>query len=54
MSSIKDIGNAIKILLKKGTKKNKLLFCCNTSYPTPSRGINLKAMKSIRDKFNVK
>ena len=55
MSSIKDIGNAIKILLKKGTKKKQItVLHCNTSYPTPSKDINLKAMKSIRDKFNVK
>ena len=55
MSSIKDIGNAIKILLKKGTKKKQItVLHCNTSYPTPSKDINLKAMKSIRDKLNVK
>ena len=55
MSSIKEIGNAIKILLKKGMKKKQItVLHCNTSYPSPAKDLHLKAMRSIKDKFNVK
>ncbi len=54
MSNMKEIGEAIKILIKKGTKKKNItVLQCNTEYPTPLKDVNLKAMNLIKKKFNV-
>ena len=34
-------------------KENISILHCNTEYPTPMKDVNLKAMLSIRDKFDV-
>ena len=55
MSNMKEIGEALKILISNGTsKKNITVLQCNTEYPTPFRDVNLKAMLSIRKKYNIK
>ena len=52
MSNVKEIEKAIQVLIKSGTKKNKIsILHCNTEYPTPFEDVNLKAMKSLRKKF---
>ena len=54
MSDIKEINEAIKILISNGTKrKNITVMQCNTEYPTPLKDANLKAMLTIKNKFNV-
>ena len=54
MANIKEIKNAIKILIKSGTKKNKItILHCNTDYPTHIEDVNLLAMKSIESKLKV-
>ena len=54
MSTMKEIGKALKILIKNGTsKKNITVMQCNTEYPTPIEDVNLKAMYSIKNKFKV-
>jgi N,N'-diacetyllegionaminate synthase len=55
MSELKEIKNAIDILVKSGTIKSKITALqCNSEYPTPMSDVNLKAMLTIRDAFNVK
>jgi N,N'-diacetyllegionaminate synthase len=55
MSSMKEIGQALNIIISSGTlKKNITVLQCNTEYPTPFRDVNLKAMMSIKEKYNVK
>jgi N,N'-diacetyllegionaminate synthase len=55
MSNINEISAAIKILTsKKITLEDITVLHCNTQYPTPFKDVNLKAMVSIRDIFNVK
>ena len=55
MSNMKEIGEALKILMSNGTpKKNIIVLQCNTEYPTPFRDANLKAMLSIKKKYNVR
>lgn len=52
MANLKEIGNAIKVLMKNGTSKKKIsILHCNTEYPTPYKDVNLKAMKSLEKKF---
>jgi N,N'-diacetyllegionaminate synthase len=54
MSNMKEIEDAIKLLVLNGTrKKNITVMQCNTEYPTPIEDANLKAMLTIKKKFNV-
>ncbi len=55
MSTLDEVGLAIKILLDNGIKKNMLtVLQCNTDYPTQMEDVNLNAMLSIKNKFGVK
>jgi N,N'-diacetyllegionaminate synthase len=55
MATMEEIGNALEVLIKNGTDKNKIsVLHCNTEYPTPFSDVNLKAMLEIRDVFGVK
>ena len=52
MSNMKEIGEALKILISNGTKKKNItVLQCNTEYPTPFRDVNLRAMLSIKKKI---
>lgn len=54
MSNLKEIDEALNILLKAGTNKNKItILHCNTEYPTPYIDVNLKAMTLIKETFDV-
>ena len=54
MANIKEIKDALYVLNKSGTKNNKItLLHCNTEYPTPFKDANLKAIKTLRNVFNV-
>ncbi len=52
MSEISEIGDAIKVLKENGAGKISLLHC-NTEYPTPYADVNLKAMLTLKEKFNL-
>jgi len=55
MSTMDEIGSALRILANSGTPKNAItVLHCTTEYPTPMPEVNLRAMISIRDKFEVK
>jgi N,N'-diacetyllegionaminate synthase len=54
MSNLKEIGNALKILINAGTLREKItVLHANTMYPTPMEDVNLIAMQTIRDKFDI-
>ncbi len=54
MCSDFDIKNALNVLLEHGLAKNKIsLLHCNTEYPTPMKDVNLRAMLSIKNNFDV-
>jgi len=54
MSNIKEIGEALSVLIKNGSKKNKIkLLHCNSSYPTPVTDINLKTINYLKNKFKI-
>lgn len=54
MCSEKEIENALNVLIKFGLKKEMVsILHCNTQYPTPMKDVNLKAMLSIKDRFQV-
>ena len=52
IGTIDEISTAIDILKKNGTPKITLLQC-TTQYPTPYEDINLRAMKTLADKYDV-
>ena len=52
MSTMDEIGEAIAALKTISTAKITVLHC-NTEYPTPFTDVNLRAMDTIKDKFNV-
>ena len=55
MCEMEDIENAISVFLRFGLNKEQIaILHCNTEYPTPMEDVNLKAMKTIADKFDVK
>lgn len=54
MCSEAEIKNALDVLLKFGLKKEIIsILHCNTEYPTPMKDVNLKAMLSIKETFEV-
>jgi N,N'-diacetyllegionaminate synthase len=54
MATMEDIENAINVLTKNGTSINDItVLHCNTEYPTPMHDVNLKAMQTITERFNV-
>lgn len=54
ISSLKEVSNAVKILNKAGTPKNKItVLHCNSEYPTPFKNVNLNAMNTIKHKIGV-
>jgi len=49
MSDLKEVKDALKILLKSGAKKKKItILQCNTEYPTPLKDANIKAMLTLK------
>ncbi len=52
MSTMDEIKNAIEILKKNGSGEITLLHC-NTEYPTPFEDVNLLAMKTLQETFQV-
>ena len=54
MSNMDEIEAAIKVLEDSGTHRSKItVLHCTTAYPVPMSDVNLRAMQSIQDKFNV-
>ena len=54
MSDLREIGNALKILINAGTSKDNItVLHANTMYPTPMEDVNLHAMLTIQKAFSV-
>ena len=54
MCTMKEINQAIKLLLRVGLKKNKIkLLHCSTEYPANINLLNLKAIKTLKYFYNV-
>jgi N,N'-diacetyllegionaminate synthase len=55
MSDLKEVRDAINVLLKNGTKKKDItILHCNTEYPTPFEDANLSAMVTTRNRLGVR
>jgi len=54
MATLEEVRKAMNILVESGTKKECItVLHCNTEYPTPFRDVNLHAMLTIKEKFQV-
>lgn len=54
MANLKEISNALSILINSGTKKNNItVMHANTEYPTLMKDVNLRAMITIGKEFNI-
>lgn len=54
MSTMDEIESALRILEQSGISKQKItVLHCTSAYPTPIKDVNLLALKSIQEKFNV-
>lgn len=55
MSTMEEIKQAVDVLTAAGTPLNKItLLQCTTEYPAPMEDVNLKAMLSLGETFNVR
>ncbi len=52
MCTLEEISEAVKVIKAISSSKLTLLHC-NTEYPTPFEDVNLKAMLTIAEKFNL-
>lgn len=52
MCTIEEVEAAVKVLKKYGSKDISLLHC-NTEYPTPFCDVNLSAMTTLKNKFDL-
>jgi N-acetylneuraminate synthase/N,N'-diacetyllegionaminate synthase len=54
MSDLEDIRLAMETFLQAGIDRSKItVLHCTTQYPTPFEDVNLKAMQTIADTFQV-
>ena len=54
MSTLKEVSEALKILKSNGAKfKDICVLHCHTDYPTDLKNVNLRAMTTMHEKFNV-
>lgn len=55
MANMTDISAAIEVIVESGVDKSNLVVLhCNTQYPTPMEDVNLTAMRTIAQTFDVK
>lgn len=54
MCTLPDVAAALAVLYEAGASPERLtLLHCNTQYPTPFEDVNLRAMKTLSDEFNL-
>lgn len=54
MAGLSEIEDALNVLIFSGTgKENITVLHANTEYPTPMEDVNLKAMQTIANTFNI-
>ncbi len=54
MADILEIEDALRVLIASGASYDNItILHCNTEYPTPMKDVNLLAMNTIHEKFNV-
>ena len=54
MSTLQEVKNAIKVLIKYGTKKKNItILHCHTAYPSKPSDLNLNVIKTLKKKIKL-
>jgi N,N'-diacetyllegionaminate synthase len=54
MSELQEVQSALDVLTTNGTDLHQIsILHCNTEYPTPFKDVNLKAMSTMQESFQV-
>jgi len=54
MANVLEISNALKILIKSGTKKENItILHCTTQYPTPLEDADIRSITYLKNTFNT-
>ncbi|MBF7042284.1 N-acetylneuraminate synthase [Campylobacter volucris] len=54
MATLLEIQNALNVLTSNGTQREKItILHCNSEYPTPFEDVNLKAIQTLKETFNL-
>ncbi|MGE3974340.1 MAG: N-acetylneuraminate synthase [Bdellovibrionales bacterium] len=54
MCTLEDIEQVVQLLIESGTPKSKIsILHCNSAYPTPFEDVNLRAMNTIKERFQL-
>ncbi|TDJ87597.1 N-acetylneuraminate synthase [Campylobacter volucris] len=54
MATLLEIQNALNVLTSNGTQREKItILHCNSEYPTPFEDVNLKAMQTLKETFDL-
>jgi len=54
MATLEEVGLAVETLLQAGlSRENLTLLHANTAYPTPYKDVNLRAMLTLQQQFNL-
>ncbi len=55
MATLDEVGAALAVLEQAGTHRDRItVLHCTTEYPTAMADVNLRAMLTLRDRFNVR
>jgi len=55
MANMEEINAALKVLYSGGVEREEIIVLhCNTEYPTPIEDVNLRAMNTIAEAFDVR
>ncbi len=52
MSTIEDVDAAVNTILDTNKKADFSVLHCNSSYPAPNDDLNLKCIKTLKDRYN--
>lgn len=54
MATLLEIQNALNVLTSNGIQREKItILHCNSEYPTPFEDVNLKAMQTLKETFDL-
>ena len=54
MATLQEVGDALTVLMESGSKKENItILHANTMYPTPMEDVNLNAMLTIQNEFDI-
>lgn len=54
MCTLQEVAEALNVLVDSGAKKEQItILHCNTEYPTPFIDVNLRAMQTLAEEFQV-